>query len=49
LLIKELRLIQEHLERLENEVGLLVEQSREGQILTSIPPIYVMLKKMKKC
>src|SRR5207237_643433 len=39
LLIKELRLIQEHLERLENEIGLLVEQSREGQILTSIPPI----------
>src|SRR6185437_8102743 len=39
LLIKELRLIQEHLERLDNEIGVLVEQSREGQILTSIPPI----------
>ena len=38
LLIKELRHIQEYLERLENEVGQLVEQSREGRILTSIPP-----------
>jgi transposase len=39
LLIKELQLIQAHLERLEHEIGLLVEQSREGQILTSIAPI----------
>ncbi|GHO56169.1 IS110 family transposase [Ktedonobacter robiniae] len=39
LLIKELRLIQEHLERLEGEVCQIVTQSREGQILTSIPPI----------
>ena len=39
LLIKELRLIQEHLECLETEISLLVEQSRERQILTSIPPI----------
>ena len=39
LLIKELRLIQEHLEQLDSEIGLIVEHSREGQILTSIPPI----------
>lgn len=39
LLIKELRLIQEHLEQLEEEVCQIVTQSREGQILTSIPPI----------
>lgn len=39
LLIKELRLIQDHLEQLESEIGQIVEQSREGQILTSIPPI----------
>jgi transposase len=40
LLIKELHLIQEHMERLDAEVGQIVEQSREGQILLSIPPIY---------
>jgi transposase len=39
LLIQELRLLQNHLERLEEEIGQIVEQSREGQILTSIPPI----------
>lgn len=39
LLIKELRLLQDHLEQLEEEIGQIVEQSREGQILTSIPPI----------
>jgi transposase len=39
LLIKELRLIQEHLEQLDEEMCQIVVQSREGQILTSIPPI----------
>jgi transposase len=39
LLIQELRLLQNHLERLEGEIGQIVEQSREGQMLTSIPPI----------
>lgn len=39
LLIKELRLIQEHLEQLDEEVCQIATQSREGQILTSIPPI----------
>lgn len=39
LLIQELRLLQNHLERLEGEIAQIVEQSREGQILTSIPPI----------
>jgi hypothetical protein len=39
LLIQELRLLQNHLERLEEEINQIVEQSREGQILTSIPPI----------
>jgi transposase len=39
LLIKELRLIQEHMERLDLEIGQIVEESREGQILLSIPPI----------
>jgi transposase len=39
LLIKELRLIQEHLEQLDEEVCQIVTQSREGQILISIPPI----------
>ena len=37
LLIKELRLIQEHMERLDLEVAQIVERSREGQILLSIP------------
>jgi transposase len=39
LLIQELRLLQNHLEQLEEEIGRLVEQSREGHILTSIPPV----------
>jgi transposase len=39
LLIKELRLIQHHLEQLEVEICQIVEQSREGQILMSIPGI----------
>jgi transposase len=42
LLIKELRLIQEHMERLDMEVAQIVEHSREGQILLSIPPICPM-------
>ena len=39
LLIRELRLLQDHLEQLAGEIGQIIEQSREGQILTSIPPI----------
>jgi len=39
LLIQELRLLQNHLAQLEEEISQIVEQSREGQILTSIPPI----------
>jgi hypothetical protein len=39
LLIKELRLLQDHLERLEREICQIVEQCREGKILLSIPPI----------
>jgi transposase len=39
LLIKELKLLQEHLERLEEEICQIVAQCREGRILTSIPPI----------
>jgi len=42
LLIKELRLIQEHMERLDLEIAQIVEHSREGQILLSIPPICPM-------
>jgi transposase len=38
-LIQELRLLQEHVQQLDTEIVKLVEQSREGQILTSIPPI----------
>jgi hypothetical protein len=38
-LIKELRLIREHLERLDTEICQIVEHSREGQILVSIPPV----------
>jgi len=37
--IKELRLMQEHMERLDMEVAQIVEHSREGHILLSIPPI----------
>lgn len=42
LLIKELRLIQGHLEQLDMEIAQIVEQSREGQILLSIPPVSPM-------
>lgn len=38
-LITELRLLQRHLEQLEAEIGQIARQSREGQILTSIPGI----------
>jgi transposase len=38
-LIKELRLIGEHLEQLEAEIAQIVEHCREGKILTSIPAI----------
>jgi transposase len=38
-LIQELRLLQTHLGELDTEIGHIVEQSREGQILLSIPPI----------
>ena len=38
-LIAELELIQRHLERLEAEISQIVEHSREGKILTSIPGI----------
>src|SRR5882762_6575725 len=37
LFIKELRLMQEHMEQLDQEVAQIVEHSREGQILLSIP------------
>jgi transposase len=40
LLIKELRLIQDHLEQLEEAICQIVEQCREGKILLSIPPIH---------
>lgn len=36
-LIKELRLLREHVEQLESEIGTIVEQAREGQILLSFP------------
>jgi transposase len=39
LLIKELRLIQDHLGRLEEEICQIVEQCREGKILLSVPPM----------
>jgi transposase len=38
-LIRELRVLQEHVEQLDTEIIKLVEQAREGQILTSIPGI----------
>jgi transposase len=38
-LIRELNVIHEHLEQLEAEMKQIVEHSREGTILTSIPPI----------
>jgi transposase len=38
-LLKELRLLQEHLQQLEAEICQIVEHSREGQILLSIPGI----------
>lgn len=39
LLIKELRLIQEHIESLHTSITDIVQNCREGQILLSIPPI----------
>ena|ERR1700730_2172427 len=42
LLIKELRLIQGHMEQLDMEIAQIVEQSREGHILLSIPPVSPM-------
>jgi len=39
LLIKELRLIQEHVETLQTTITAIVQNCREGQILLSIPPI----------
>jgi len=38
-LICELKLLQEHVQQLDTEIIQIVERSREGQILTSIPPI----------
>lgn len=38
-LIRELKLLEEHLCQLEEEITRIVAQSREGRILTSIPPI----------
>jgi Transposase IS116/IS110/IS902 family len=38
-LIRELRLLQEHIQQLDTEISQIVAQSREGQILTSIPGI----------
>jgi transposase len=38
-LIKELRLLREHVEQLETEIVSIVEQAREGQILRSFPGI----------
>ena len=38
LLIKELRLVQEHVERLGTEIAAIVKNCREGQILLSMPP-----------
>lgn len=38
-IIRELKVLQEHLDELDAEVTKAVEHSREGQILTSIPPI----------
>lgn len=38
-LIRELRLLQEHLQQLDTEIGQVVAQSREEQILTSIPGV----------
>lgn len=39
LLIKELRMVQEHIERLDREITDIVKDSREGHILLSMPPI----------
>lgn len=38
-LIRELRMLQEHIEQLDTEIRRSIEQSREGKILTSIPGI----------
>ena len=37
--IRELKVLQEHLDELDGEITQVVKHSREGQILTSIPPI----------
>jgi transposase len=34
-----MRLLQEHLQELDAEIGHIVERSREGRILLSIPPM----------
>src|SRR5207245_2844237 len=39
LLMKELRLIQEHLAKLQEEIAGIVTNCREGQILLSMPPV----------
>jgi transposase len=38
-IIRELKVLQEHLDQLDAEITQTVEHSREGQIITSIPPI----------
>jgi transposase len=38
-LIKELQMLQEHIQQLDKEIGGIVEQAREGQILLSFPGI----------
>jgi hypothetical protein len=40
--IRELRMLQEHIQQLDKEIRQLVERSREGQILTSIPGIGII-------
>jgi hypothetical protein len=42
-LIRELRLLREHIDQLEAEIGAIVEQDREGQILLSMPGIGPMM------
>ncbi|WP_201394777.1 transposase [Ktedonobacter sp. SOSP1-52] len=42
MLIKELRLVQEHMERLDTEIADIVGNCREGQILLSMSPIGVV-------
>jgi hypothetical protein len=38
-LIKELKLIQDHIQQLDTEITHIIEQSREGKILTALPPV----------